>query len=345
MHPTLLLLATLLFSLAYLNVIRRTADEWREQSGEREKERERVRESPVPTRPPCPDDRLTFYAVWTTAAGVGTGIELDWRQEAAFASVFATNPCASVRLYSNAISNSTARAIESRFAACAQDFRVVRYDLPSLLRGTPAASFADRVAARRDLGPNWYSNESNLLRFLLLHLHGGVYMDTDVIFVRDAATLAWSTLGWESDTWVNGAVLKFPQGSPFLADCLREFAKNFRGTVWGYNGPKLLTRMLSSSPAKDEVTVLPVSAFYMFHYQTASARCFEATTGPQFETDRATVRDEAIAVHLSNKVTHTWGTPDHPLREGTICFDLFHSYAPRCGGERADHVDEARTSR
>jgi len=338
MKDETLLLLTLLTVALYWYTVESASTRWRE----------RDRTEPVPATQAAsasPEvechDSLTYFAVWTTKAGLGTGVELDWRQEAAFASVFARDRCAKVRLYSNAISTDVASRLEQRFASCKQDFAVVRYDLPALLNNTAAAAFAPRVAARRDLGPNWYSNESNLLRFLLLYLYGGVYMDTDVIFVRSAGDLPWSSLGWESSTWVNGAILKFPAGSPYLADCLAEFASNYRGNVWGFNGPKLLTRMLKASKAKDEVTVLPVNAFYMFHYQTASARCFEATEGEQYEKDRSVVTTEAIAVHLSNKVTHEWGTEAKPLRHGSICYDLFHSYAPRCGGEQHDHVDAA----
>lgn len=81
-------------------------------------------------------------------------------------------------------------------------------------------------------------------RWLLLWYYGGVYLDLDVVVKRPLTELPNCT-GLESGQWASAGVLKFTPAHPLIRECLDHFAAHFDGRVWGANGPKLLTRVLT----------------------------------------------------------------------------------------------------
>lgn len=86
----------------------------------------------------------------------------------------------------------------------------------------------------------WYANESDLLRLVLLYLHGGTYMDTDMIFLRPHLGSIPSD---GAITVPENAVLHFPRPRhPFLAAALNNLMANYDGNDWGCNGPRVLKR-------------------------------------------------------------------------------------------------------
>lgn len=90
----------------------------------------------------------------------------------------------------------------------------------------------------------------------------------------------------------------------------REFQKNFNGDKWGFNGPKLLTRVLQQfcntnaieemTPARcHEFNILPTSTFYAIQWQNW-LDFFEY----HYTTDVMNLTEQSIAVHLWNKYSH-----------------------------------------
>lgn len=71
---------------------------------------------------------------------------------------------------------------------------------------------------------------------------------------------------------LNGAVLMFDQGSPFIHECMIEFNRTYRIDSWGWNGPELVTRVASRFPQGPQLHILPTSAFYAIHWAKARWR-------------------------------------------------------------------------
>ena len=146
----------------------------------------------------------------------------------------------------------------------------------TIIKTTKIQQFINRIEQYEYYAPNWYVDVSDLARLLLLYVHGGIYLDTDVIVVKPLVALEANdknekghtplpnnVLAWEqqqddydrsmslitkdndSHQLANGAILKFLNPyNEFIGDCINEYLDTYSITnEWGYNGPQLLTRV------------------------------------------------------------------------------------------------------
>jgi hypothetical protein len=91
------------------------------------------------------------------------------------------------------------------------------------------------------------NNLGNALRLALLFAYGGVYLDSDILTLRPLDVAQQNgrivaTVGLESAEYLNNAVLAFPPRHPFLHKAIENFLRRFK-KEWGWNGPRLLTRV------------------------------------------------------------------------------------------------------
>ena len=164
---------------------------------------------------------------------------------------------------------------------------------------------------------HWRSSHvSDALRYVTLWRHGGLYLDTDVIVLKPTENLT-NFVGRESNKWLAAGILKFSQGHTFIQDCIQEFLGDFRGDVWGYQGPELITRVLDrqcnvschgcgrmdvmgvidKETTCAGVTVYPTSYFYSIHWSNWS---------DLFTSDK--VLSEKTLKKLENSyLLHSWG--------------------------------------
>lgn len=115
------------------------------------------------------------------------------------------------------------------------------------------------------------SHFNDVLRWMVLMHYGGIYLDLDVVVLRSLAHLPNCT-GLESETWAAAGVLKFTAGHPVVEGCVQRIAEYFDGTVWGANGPELITEVLKNlcgmelpsgnTPLCSDVVVMPPRVFY-----------------------------------------------------------------------------------
>jgi lactosylceramide 4-alpha-galactosyltransferase len=188
----------------------------------------------------------------------------------------------------------------------------------------------------------WYTNQSNVLRALLLYTQGGIYMDTDILVTKPLDKLR-NVIGMEFIDKVNGAVLKFDQYNPFMADVLNNVFENFDPNIWGNNGPAAVTRTLfgtpkysncahgnSTVPCDDVVTVLPQTAFYPLYWRDIEYTCFLDTSSNH--TKRiASIQASSYMVHTNNKASRKyWNTHRH-TQPNTLCRWLYNSFCVLCG--------------
>lgn len=149
------------------------------------------------------------------------------------------------------------------------NIQIVHLDVNKLFDKSP---LADWFTQRRWEESNWpLSHFNDAIRWLLLWYYGGVYLDLDVVVKRPLTELPNCT-GLESGQWASAGVLKFTPAHPLIRECLDHFAAHFDGRVWGANGPKLLTRVLTKRcglqlpsgrvPFCSDISVLSPRAFY-----------------------------------------------------------------------------------
>ena len=155
------------------------------------------------------------------------------------------------------------------------------------------------------------SHMSDILRYLTLWKYGGIYLDLDVVVTMSLERLT-NFAGAEDWDDVAAGVMGFditPLGRRVIDMCVRDLKKNFRGDIWGNNGPGVITRSLqkicSTKYARDMSTtrcqgfkVFPPSAFYPVHYKKWKM---------YFETrDKNTTMkmlEKAMVIHVWNKLS------------------------------------------
>ena len=296
-----------------------------------------------------------FHFIYTTSPRT-----ISWKTVRAIEYVFFHHPRATVILHSNTLpafgrqEGSRGGEEEPNTKGLPRAFALLRglgYDLSvrpfSVLAVLEATDLSqNHVSAVRAMlprwrrGANWYSNETNLLRLALLYLHGGVYLDTDVFVIRPfPRALLRNALGYEdvNDQQPNGAVMAFDKGSRFLALALERFVKEYDGEVWGWNGPKLLRRLLEDPTVTPHVrnatawwgsgdgaggfagggdviaSILPHGIFQPIRWQEAS-RCF---TDSGFAPDLS----RTLAIHLNSRKTQKYTAA--PM---SLCREVLHKW-------------------
>ena len=126
----------------------------------------------------------------------------------------------------------------------------------------------------------------------------------------------------------------FVKGHSFLRDCLKEFAETYRGDLWDYNGPRLLTRILGKWKDANglyqhngsDVQVMGKKAFYMFSWDVVEEQCFQDTSESSFAHFMKTMKEKAYGVHLASKMTGLRST----LEKKTFCKYLLNRFCVLC---------------
>lgn len=213
---------------------------------------------------------LQFFMTWLSPAKSFRKREL-WALE----SLFKVHPKACLVITSTSLDSVKGYRILKPFLDRGLKILAVEPDLPFLVKNTSAEAWLEEMkTGTKDPGSIPLSqNLSNLMRLVMLYKYGGVYLDTDVIVLRDFTELR-NTLGAQSVdavskewTRLNGAVMVFDINHPLLLHFLEEFALTFDGNRWGHNGPYLVSRVVervteNRTRTYYNFTVLPPKAFY-----------------------------------------------------------------------------------
>lgn len=89
------------------------------------------------------------------------------------------------------------------------------------------------------------TSKSDIMRTVLLYNYGGLWMDSDVLMIRDLAPLLeedWVTL--LQAKWVNQAIISVSKpGSPFITAYLKKILEAGIQQRWGFYGPWTVTPM------------------------------------------------------------------------------------------------------
>lgn len=266
-----------------------------------------------------PPAEPSFLMLWSTNS---SSFGLVPRR--AIESVFYHHPRATLRVFSNTLPPDFFAMLNAAGYAA----RVQPYNLTQILEGTPAAPWLARVSEWQS-GPYFFSHVTDALRLALLYREGGVYLDSDVLLVRPlrlagvpstlsspplergASSTLHNSIGIEAfeGSWfprpvLNGAILVFDAGSPFLWNAMHELATSYDPRLWGWNGPELLTRVYFQCAFEGDsaVQIEPPEAFYPIYWGDVNVYA----GGEQLERHAlvwTTIQRHAYTAHLWNQKT------------------------------------------
>jgi hypothetical protein len=183
---------------------------------------------------------------------------------------------------------------------------------------------------------NSWSLCSNIFRYFLMEQQRGVWIDTDVYFVRPLKTNAGNyVFGWQKDALLNGAVLQLPADSPLL-NALIDFVhtpgiipawlpwrKKLRYQIrpwlglrplhlselpWGVIGPRALTHFTKELGVTEYA--MPQDVFYPLPPKQAKLL---------FEPDadiESYITERTVAIHFWNEIIK--GLKHFPAPEGSF---------------------------
>lgn len=154
------------------------------------------------------------------------------------------------------------------------------------------------------------SHASDVLRYLTLWKHGGVYLDLDVVITKKLDDLGDNYAGSESDENVAAGVLGFSaegDGHKWARDCLNDLSTGFSGSDWGRNGPGVITRLLRNICGVQKAIdmnkrschgfkVMPPSAFYPIPWWN-----WTMYFDKKFSDTTMEIVQESYAIHVWNK--------------------------------------------
>ncbi|XP_063709149.1 lactosylceramide 4-alpha-galactosyltransferase-like [Culicoides brevitarsis] len=182
-----------------------------------------------------------------------------------------------------------------------------RANITKFAKNTPLEQFFDAQEYRKSKFFN--THLSDILRFLTLYKYGGMYLDTDIVCLRNFEELGMNFVAAEAPTSLGSSVINFGNdelGRIVALECLKELRSTFDGSIWAHNGPGVLTRVISrlcettftklmTPEACSGFKVLSVETFapvlwtyHKFYFQTENAK------------DVMKVVEKAYVIHLFN---------------------------------------------
>ncbi|KAM4771190.1 alpha-1,4-N-acetylglucosaminyltransferase [Rhinophrynus dorsalis] len=112
--------------------------------------------------------------------------------------------------------------------------------MEELFKDTPLLPWYMKIDPEKEL--YWVHVSSDGCRLASIWKYGGIYFDTDVISIRPVPDKNFLA-AQQSQTSSNGVFGLSPHHD-FSWICMNNFVQDYRGEVWGYQGPILFTRVL-----------------------------------------------------------------------------------------------------
>lgn len=192
---------------------------------------------------PTPGRNIFFHE---TSCFGEEGLVLNSRQACAVESAARMNPTMTVYLLfvsKSEFSNST-REIIRHLLINYRNIKIRHIYPDRYVKDTPLEAWYTSGALKKSHWP--ISHMSDMLRYLTLWKYGGIYLDLDVVVTSSLENLT-NFAGAEDWDDVAAGVMGFDMselGRRVADACVRDLKKNFRGDVWGNNGPGVITRTL-----------------------------------------------------------------------------------------------------
>lgn len=157
------------------------------------------------------------------------------------------------------------------------------------------------------------SHASDVLRYLTLWKYGGTYLDLDIIVIKSLESLPFNFAGCESRIDVAAGIINFEHngtGHRLAEKCLMDLKQNFSGTIWGHNGPGVITRLTKEVCKSnsidniigkncDDFRVYPPEMFYSIEWRKWKSFFNEQDFAAVMNKTR-----DSYFIHVWNK--HSW---------------------------------------
>ncbi|KAM5163733.1 alpha-1,4-N-acetylglucosaminyltransferase-like [Mantella aurantiaca] len=112
--------------------------------------------------------------------------------------------------------------------------------MDQLFNNTPLKPWFDKVNPNKEV--YWTHVSSDACRLAMMWKYGGIYMDADVISLRPIPKDNF--LAAESLSSTSSSVFGLSPHHQLTREFMKNFVENYRGRKWGYQGPKLITRVI-----------------------------------------------------------------------------------------------------
>ncbi|XP_078041740.1 lactosylceramide 4-alpha-galactosyltransferase-like [Augochlora pura] len=258
---------------------------------------------------PTNDKNIFFHE---TSCFEDEGLMLNPRQACAVESAAKMNPNMNIYLFflsQSVISNQSVEMFNQ--LQTYPNIKIRRLFLEKYVKRTALDQWYKIDVLKKSLWPR--SHTSDILRYLTLWKYGGIYLDLDVVVTTSLEHLS-NFAGAEDWNDIAAGVIGFdlsPLGRQVANACIDDLKSNFRGDLWGNNGPGVVTRTLqkicSAKHIRDMSTVrcqgfkvFPPSTFYPVHYKRWR-QYFES------KNKNATMKmlKKSMTIHVWNKLSQS----------------------------------------
>ncbi|XP_074314577.1 uncharacterized protein At4g19900-like [Silene latifolia] len=280
--------------------------------------------------------KVNFFMTWISPKKL-----FGKRELLSLESIFKAHPKGCVVILSKSMDSELGRRTLGPLMS--QGYRVlpVSMDFHVLFNNTSAKGWLERLEAGL-IDPGIIpitQNLANLVRLVALYKYGGVYLDTDVVILKDVSSLK-NSIGIQTmedkakNRWttLNNAVLIFDKGHPILLKFIDEFAYSFNGNKWGFNGPFLVTRVIyrRNRDKKIKVNILPPMTFYPVNW--TQIRQYFQTPIDMNETARD--QEQLNQINSMSYGIHLWNKDSRKLKieDGSLIGKLISNHCIICQG-------------
>ncbi|XP_014240936.1 lactosylceramide 4-alpha-galactosyltransferase-like [Cimex lectularius] len=186
-----------------------------------------------------------------------------------------------------------------------KNIKLRHVDMNTYFDNTPLKKFYRKKTLKSSLWPQ--SHASDILRYATLWKFGGIYLDLDVVLLKPFNNLI-NFAGAENDYDIAAGVLSFSYKHAVANMSIEDVKYNFKGWLWGNNGPGVITRSLQKYCQVNEVSkmtveqcngfrIFPPSAFYPIPWR----KWKDYFTKNESEIERVmTTLNDSIAIHVWN---------------------------------------------
>ncbi|KAJ8452904.1 hypothetical protein Cgig2_014667 [Carnegiea gigantea] len=256
--------------------------------------------------------KVRFFMTWISPSRL-----FGKREMFSLESVFKAHPKGCVVIVSKSMDSKRGRDLLKPLVEQGYKVLPVAPDLSLLFSDTRAGPWLEGLKAGQ-FDPGMIpitQNLSNLLRIVLLHKYGGIYLDADVLVLKDLSGLkncvGIQTVDERARIWtsLNNAVMIFDQKHPLLLKLIEEFTTHFDGNAWGHNGPYMVSRVVMkvafNDPAYD-FNIMSPTAFYpvdWFRIPKYFRRPKNANETQWTYDEDYQLKQRSYAIHLWNHVS------------------------------------------
>ncbi|CAH2246415.1 Hypothetical predicted protein [Pelobates cultripes] len=112
--------------------------------------------------------------------------------------------------------------------------------MDELYKDTPLLDWYKKINPKKE--KYWINVGADGSRLASIWKYGGLYLDADVISMRPVPHENF--LAAETLSYCSNSVFGLNRHRSFTWKCMEDFVKNYKGEVWGYQGPSLFTRVM-----------------------------------------------------------------------------------------------------